>query len=89
MKVYCEHCNYYSPPGEFIGGSECLKEYKVVDNCWYQHNVYANEAEKNKNNDCLDYDETSWLETLFGILFFPAIIIGIIGLICFCLYFFN
>jgi len=49
-KVYCKDCRF------FLSGYRCGKDIKVIDT-WYQpEKEYDNPSEKNKNNNCKDYE---------------------------------
>jgi len=59
-KVFCSECKYFRPEQRFEFGilrdAECRAEWKWRWDYEFYWKEYANPSEKNKNNDCPDFE---------------------------------
>jgi len=59
-KVYCNECKFSGTRGGCLA-NPCLKDTP----CCQEH-IYAQRHEKNKNNDCPDFEPRGWWDARFN-----------------------
>jgi hypothetical protein len=68
MKVYCKDCKYYEDtnagyriyqPANHICNAEIIE---TIDTWFRQKIIFAKPQDKNKNNDCKDFEKKKWYQ---------------------------
>jgi len=62
MKGFCRECRYYGWREGGWGTSYCKKNFETRYNNECPFNIYSDPREKNRNNDCKDFELRRWIK---------------------------